>query len=105
MTQYVDEDFVNRQKDLRPIGFMVTPDQYKKYEAIARELYQQTRYKLWIRFTEAALVFQSQKGCRIYRYSMSLIICLRFIHIIIVYLLSYKINDLSIHILIGIYYS
>jgi hypothetical protein len=37
MTQYVDEDFVNRQKDLRPIGFMVRLDQYKKYENIARE--------------------------------------------------------------------
>jgi hypothetical protein len=37
MTQYVDEDFVNKQKDLRLISFMVTPDQYKKYENIARE--------------------------------------------------------------------
>jgi hypothetical protein len=37
MTQYVDEDFVNKQKDLRPIGFIVTLDQYKKYENIARE--------------------------------------------------------------------
>ena len=42
MTQYVDEDFVNKQKNLRPNGFVVKPDQYKKYENIARELYQQT---------------------------------------------------------------